>query len=54
MNRMDLISVLLNLAIIAVLLLVIVSMLVKCRADVLDQMSKTEVPTTLYTTEDEG
>lgn len=54
MNRVDLISVLLSLAIVAFLLLVIVSMLVKCQADVIDQMSKTEVPTTLYTTEDGG
>lgn len=54
MNRVDLISVLLSLAIVTFLLLVIMAMLVKCRADVLDQMSKTEVPTTLYTTEDGG
>lgn len=54
MNRVDLVSILLDLAIIAFLLLIIVSMLVKCRADVIDQMSKTEVSTTLYTTEDGG
>lgn len=54
MNRVDLISILLDLAIIAFLLLIIVSMLVKCQADVINQMSKTEVPTTLYTTEDGG